>query len=122
VLLRSFRASSVTLVRTGLGEVIAVAERLFTIPLTHDGFPRIAHEVTDEVFQAGEDGLYIAVCGAEVRVVSAMEPPGRPCGSCLVLVAAARRAATAPVTAAIPEQSRGRRRRGVLALLHGGRR
>lgn len=98
-----------------------MAERLFTIPLTSD-LDGLQHEVTDEVFNASATGTYIAVCGAMVRVVSALEPPGRPHGKCLSIVAAARRAAAAPAAGAIPEQSRGRRGRGVLALLHGGRR
>jgi hypothetical protein len=101
--------------------VVAVAERLFTIPLTSD-LDGLEHEVTDEVFAAGDDGIYVAVCGTPVRVVSALEPAGRPHGRCRRIVAAARRAAAAPATVVIPEQSRGRRRRGVLALLHGGRR
>lgn len=101
--------------------MVAVAKRLHTIPLTSD-LDGLEHEVTDEVFNAGDDGIYVAVCGAIVRVVSALEPPGRPHGKCRSIVEAAHRAAAAPAPATIPEQSRSRRRRGVLALLHGGRR
>jgi hypothetical protein len=100
----------------------AVADRLWTIPLTSD-FDGLEHEVTDEVFNACNDGVYVAVCGAIVRVVSVLEPAGRPHGQCRRIVAAANRRSDAPAAAApIPEQARGRRRHGVLALLHGGRR
>lgn len=96
-----------------------MAERLFTIPLT--GEDGVQHEVTDENFNASTSGVYDAVCGTAVRVVSVLAPPGNPHSRCLDIVAAARRAAAAPDTETVPEQSRGRRR-GVLALLHGGRR
>lgn len=105
--------------------MIAVVERLYTTPMTSDLDGR-EHQVTDEVVHANlhKDGLFKAVCGAEVWVVSVMQAPGRPCDRCRREIAAARRAATVPPQAAIPEQSRRRHqhRRGVLALLPGGRR
>ncbi|WP_410597850.1 hypothetical protein [Amycolatopsis sp. lyj-23] len=102
-----------------------MAERLFTIPLTSDldGFE---HEVTDEVVQANlrTDGQFRAVCGINVRVVSLLEPSGRPCAACRRIVVAARRAAAASTATdvVIPEQSRGRHRRRGFSLLQGSRR
>jgi hypothetical protein len=107
---------------TRAGEAIAMAERLFTVPMTSD-FDRLEHEIADEVVQANlrTDGLFGAVCGATVRVVSLLHAPGRPCKRCQRIVAAARRAAATPPPVEIPEQSRGRHQRRRRAL-SGGRR
>jgi hypothetical protein len=102
-----------------------MAERLFTTPMTSD-IDGLEHEVADEVVHANlrTDGLFAAVCGTVVQVVSALQAPGRPCDRCRRIVAAARRAAAAPPAVEIPEQSRGRHqhRRRTLSLLLGGRR
>jgi hypothetical protein len=62
--------------------VAAVAERLYTIPITCrlDGQ---AHDVTDESVGAGKrTGKYVALCGYVVLAAPMVAPVGRPCARC----------------------------------------
>lgn len=74
--------------------MIAVARRLYTIPVTccRDGQ---AHEVTDESVAAGRrTGGYQALCGYVVMPAPMAAPVGRPCEGCSAMLKAYRPTST----------------------------
>lgn len=98
--------------------VIAVAERVYTTPLTSsaDG---LAHEITDEEFAAGRVlGEYVALCGARFCPNAGSEPPGRACPACVRQLLAARGLVAKPVLVTVPEQRRGHARHRRPGRLH----
>lgn len=74
--------------------MIAVAQRLYTIPVTccRDGQ---AHDVTDESVAAGRrTGGYQALCGHIVVPAPMAAPVGRPCERCTTILKAYRPTST----------------------------
>jgi len=93
---------------------LSVGERLYTAPITAGFGVRVAHEVTDEAFAAGQ-GEYEALCGCVFIPAPLAAPPGRPCQECLDVLAAAHQAAA--LAGAHQPHRRGHRRHGLLRRL-----